>query len=105
MKIHTVNELTYGQLEELRAGQQASFALFVYTPLCGTCKATERMLQIVQQMTPSLSLYKSNINAMPQFAEQWQIKSVPCLMVFDQGKLHRTEYAMKSVIDLLALLT
>ncbi|WP_246009463.1 thioredoxin family protein [Brevibacillus fluminis] len=100
-----IKELTYDQLEEKRAFQQATFTLFVYTPLCGTCKATERMLHVVLQMLPGAALFKCNINVMPQLASQWQIQSVPCLMVFRQGELIKQEYAMKSVIDLMALLS
>lgn len=100
-----LNEVTYDQLEQKRSGEHASFALFVYTPLCGTCKAAERMLLVVQELLPELALVKGNINAMPQLAQQWQIQSVPCLLVFRQGELCKQAYAMKSVIDLLALLS
>jgi thioredoxin-like negative regulator of GroEL len=100
-----MEELTYEQMKDLLHKDAASFSAFVYTPLCGTCKAAERMLMVIKEMMPNLSLYKCNVNVMPQLAQHWQIQSVPCLLVFQQGELTKKAYAMKSVQDLFVLLS
>jgi thiol-disulfide isomerase/thioredoxin len=77
-----------------------AFALFLYTPLCGTCKLTERMLDIILTMEPVLPLYKSNINFLPQITQEWQIQSVPCLVIAEVGKPKKMIYRMQAVDDL-----
>jgi thioredoxin-like negative regulator of GroEL len=78
----------------------SAFALFLYTPLCGTCKLTERMLDIIMTMEPELPLYKSNINFLPQITQEWQIQSVPCIVVAEVGKPKKMIYRMQAVDDL-----
>lgn len=76
------------------------FAVFLYTPLCGTCKLAGRMLEIIMTMQPTLPLYKSNINFLPQVGQEWQIQSVPCIVVKEAGKAKRMIYRMQAVDEL-----
>ncbi|MDQ0875409.1 thiol-disulfide isomerase/thioredoxin [Paenibacillus sp. V4I3] len=96
-----MQELT-GQelLERLSRTQEGSFAVFLYTPFCGTCKVTERMLDIIMTMLPFLPLVKSNINFLPQITREWQISSVPCIVIIEQGKEKEFIYRMQSVDEL-----
>lgn len=98
-----MTELTENQLEE-KIQSADPLALFFYTPLCGTCKLTERMLEIVLQMSPSIALYKCNINVMPYHAQKWKIESAPCLIVYENGEITKKVYAMQSVDYLYDLL-
>ncbi|MBP1961751.1 thioredoxin family protein [Paenibacillus aceris] len=95
-----MKELTQQQLLECVNKQEASFAVFLFTPFCGTCKVTERMLDIILTMQPNLPLYKSNINFLPQISREWQITSVPCIVIFEQGKEKELMYRMQSVDEL-----
>lgn len=72
-------------------------AIFIYTPLCGTCKLAARMLEIVEQMLPGLPLYQVNINAMPELAEKWQVTSVPGLYLVERGVIAEKHFALHSV--------
>ncbi len=76
------------------------FAVFLYTPLCGTCKLAERMLDIVLTMEPGLPLYKSNINFLPLVSQSWQISSVPCIVIIEAGQAKKMIYQMRAVDDL-----
>src|SRR5690348_1764119 len=76
------------------------FAVFVYTPFCGTCQLTERMLEIIMTMEPKLPLYKCNVNFLPQMSRDWQISSVPCIVIVKAGQPYKTIYQMKAVDDL-----
>ncbi|WP_248925615.1 thioredoxin family protein [Paenibacillus hamazuiensis] len=82
-----------------------SFFLFVHTPFCGTCKVTERMLDIILQMKPELAIRKCNINLAPELALRWKIASVPCIVRVERGEPIRRIYRMQSVDGLLAWLT
>lgn len=81
--------------------KEKTCALYLHTPLCGTCKVGEQMLQVVYAMHPTLPLYKADLNFLPELAQEWQIMSVPCLAILKKGKLERKVYAMRSVVDLL----
>jgi thioredoxin-like negative regulator of GroEL len=92
-------ELDANELQRVwnERGMTLSLALFFYTPLCGTCKVGESMLEIIVEMAPSLPLYKCNINSMPQVAQEWRIESVPCLIIIQEGQMADKVYAMRSV--------
>ncbi|MED4582365.1 thioredoxin family protein [Brevibacillus choshinensis] len=77
--------------------QKQSFALFVYTPMCGTCKLAERMLTITFEALPNVAAYEININTAPNLAQQWEISSVPALLLFRDGVLIERHFAMQSV--------
>lgn len=92
-----MQELTTKELEARLAVSATPFALFVYTPMCGTCKVAERMLTIVQEALPQAPLFRVNINSSPALAERWQITSVPALLLIDQSGVFERHYALKSV--------
>jgi thioredoxin-like negative regulator of GroEL len=75
------------------------FAVFLYTPLCGTCKLAQRMLDIILTMEPDLPIFKSNVNFLPKVVQDWQISSIPCIVILKAGQ-DKKLYSMKSVDDL-----
>lgn len=75
-------------------------ALFFATPLCGTCKVAERMLEIAAAAPGAMPVTKLNINFAPQLRERWQVGSVPALVILEDGKPVQTLYAMRSAGDL-----
>jgi thioredoxin-like negative regulator of GroEL len=81
-----------------------TFAVYFYTPLCGTCKLGEKMLSIIEEMIPHVSLCKCNLNFAPNLAQELKIESVPCLVIWSRGSMVRKEYAMRSVDYLYQLL-
>jgi thioredoxin-like negative regulator of GroEL len=96
--------LSSEQLREKFAANDTVIALFLFTPLCGTCSLTEKMLNVIEHMHPGLKLYKSNINLSPDIAKQWEIASVPCLLLIQQQTIQQKIYAMHSVDHLYRVL-
>ncbi|MFY0545423.1 thioredoxin family protein [Brevibacillus sp. H7] len=90
-------ELTLEELEQKLARETQPFAVFFYTPLCGTCKLAERMLAVVLHLMPTLSLFRVNINHVSDLAQQWQIASVPALVLLRDGAVAEKHYALRSV--------
>ncbi|RAV20610.1 thioredoxin family protein [Paenibacillus contaminans] len=80
------------------------YAVFAYTPLCGTCKLASRMLGIVEQMLPDLELVQCNVNYAPKWVRAQEITSVPCLILYDKGSETERAYSMKSVDELYMML-
>lgn len=92
-----VEEITEQQLRLRLETMQAAEAVLFYTPLCGTCKLAERMLEVVQATSAALPLFKLNINFAPSLRRDWQIASVPCLVVLRQQGMYSKSYALHSV--------
>ncbi|GIP52735.1 thioredoxin family protein [Paenibacillus vini] len=74
-------------------------ALLFYTPLCGTCLLAERMMEIAEESGTNIPGKKININFAPVLRDEWQISSVPCLIVTENGIPVLKEYAIGSVVD------
>jgi thioredoxin-like negative regulator of GroEL len=92
-----IQELDEASLLNILLSDSGKAAVYFFTPLCGTCKIGERMLEIAELTGISVPLYKLNINYSPRLREQWQISSVPCLAIVEDGELIQKEYAMQSV--------
>jgi thioredoxin-like negative regulator of GroEL len=95
-----VQEWSHKELAEHIENVEAPVACFLYTPFCGTCKLTERMLNILLTMEPDLPIYQSNINFLPQLVNDWQIRSVPCIVILEAGEQPNFMYSMGSVDEL-----
>ncbi|EHJ07844.1 thioredoxin family protein [Staphylococcus simiae] len=74
--------------------------IFGYTPTCGTCKISERMLDIANEIL-QLPIIKIDLNFHPQFSETNQIMSVPVLLLMNYDKEVKRIYAFQSVPNLL----
>ncbi|WP_062046875.1 thioredoxin family protein [Bacillus sp. JCM 19034] len=72
--------------------------LFIYTPLCGTCSLAKRMMDVVEEMLPSLQISSMNLNQAPDFAQTWEVKSVPALFIFQKGFRVKEMYAFHSIM-------
>jgi len=77
------------------------FMLYLYTPLCGTCQVASKMLTVVEAMVENMAVAKMDLNYYPTFAEEYEVESVPCLLIFKEGKLAEKKYAFHSVPYLL----
>jgi Thioredoxin domain-containing protein len=89
-----------GQVER-KEGREA---VLFYTPMCGTCKVAERMLEIVEATGVPIGIRRININFAPILRERWRVTSVPCLVLLENGEPIRMEYAMGSVDHLYRML-
>jgi thioredoxin-like negative regulator of GroEL len=91
-----MDSLTIAQIDQL-IKQENMTCVYLYTPMCGTCQLASRMLDVVKELFPSVTFCKTDINYMPERAALWNIESVPCLLIFCNGKLEKKIYAFQSV--------
>ncbi len=61
--------------------------VYMYTPLCGTCQVASRMVDVLEQLLPTVTFERQDLNYVPDKAIEWHIESVPCLLIFKRGKL------------------
>ena len=76
------------------------YLIFGYTPTCGTCKISERMLDIANDIL-KLPTIKMDLNFHPDFSQLYEIQSVPVLLVMSKGEEQKRIYAFQSVPYLL----
>ncbi|CEF19397.1 Putative thioredoxin [Staphylococcus xylosus] len=76
------------------------YLIFGYTPTCGTCKVSERMLDIANDIL-QLPIVKMDLNFHPDFSQLYEIQSVPVLLVMSKGEEQKRIYAFQSVPYLL----
>ncbi|MBO3066109.1 MULTISPECIES: thioredoxin family protein [Staphylococcus] len=76
------------------------YLIFGYTPTCGTCKISERMLDIANDIL-KLPTIKMDLNFHPDFSQSYEIQSVPVLLVMSKGEEQKRIYAFQSVPYLL----
>lgn len=77
--------------------QNEKSALFIYTPMCGTCDVAKRILNVIEELLPDLPIGMANINYLENLAQDLKIESVPCLLVSNNGQLQQKIYAFQSV--------
>ena len=70
--------------------------IYFYTPLCGTCQVAGRMLEVIEEMNEK-TIYKADLNYIPEIAEQFRIESVPCLLILKEGAISKKIYAFRSI--------
>jgi thioredoxin-like negative regulator of GroEL len=94
-----ITSVSEKQIFDLLGRQSGTLFLYIFTPLCGTCKLAEQMLQIAISTENSSVVYKTDANFTPKLIEAFKVQSVPCLLVFENGNLVDKHYAFKSVQD------
>lgn len=94
-----MNEWTKEEWECEKSNATLSF-LYIYTPMCGTCQIASKMMQVIEAMVP-FPIGQANINYMKNLAEDYEIESVPCLLIMKKSKIQKKVYAFQSVPYLL----
>ncbi|WP_064093175.1 thioredoxin family protein [Rossellomorea aquimaris] len=72
-------------------------AVYLYTPMCGTCQVASKMLDVVEKLPQAFHFMKANLNYLPEFASEQSIESVPCLILYRDGIEMERIYAFQSV--------
>ncbi|ETT58144.1 thioredoxin family protein [Paenibacillus sp. FSL H8-0457] len=78
--------------------------VFLHTPLCGTCAAARKMLDVVEFVVPDVQLLAADVNFLPGIVERYQIRSVPALLAIPSSPGANAEvlYRMGSVQDIVS---
>ncbi len=68
-----------------------------YTPTCGTCHVAKKMLEVIKTAMPTLAITQINLNYYADMAKDFEIMSVPCIMIHINGECIEKIYAFESV--------
>lgn len=93
------------ELLEVLKSSGEPLVVFLHTPLCGTCKAAERMLEVAAHLLPAeLQMVAGNVNMLPNLVQQYRITSVPALLVAsaereDDPKVYYSMVSVERVLE------
>lgn len=77
--------------------QQPTYILFIHTPLCGTCNMARSMLSKMETVHKKDMFYSLNASLFPNFMQEAQVESVPCLLMKQDGIIQDKMYAFHSI--------
>lgn len=76
-----------------------TFAVYIYTTMCGTCHIAKKMLTVIEALNVS-PIYEINGNFCEEYLQENKIQSVPSLVLYKNGKHVETIFAFGDVIYL-----
>lgn len=78
--------------------------LYIYTPFCGTCHVARSFLDTIESVHKQDIFYEMNASLYPEFMQDNQIESVPCLLIKEGNEIKEKVYAFKSIGNIYAYL-
>ncbi|MBO6259084.1 MAG: thioredoxin family protein [Succinivibrio sp.] len=81
-----IKPLSTDNFEQAISGGKTAFIGFG-APWCGHCANMQPVLMEIAQQTDDVDFYGVNIDESPELAERFEIRSIPMLMMFRDGKL------------------
>ncbi|MCP8969666.1 thioredoxin family protein [Ectobacillus ponti] len=79
-----------------RIAAEERVIVYLYTPLCGTCQLAKKMM-VVAEAALGMEVGMTDLNYAPKLALQYEVESVPCLLIFRNGEVAKRVYAFQSV--------
>ncbi|MDY7043267.1 MULTISPECIES: thioredoxin family protein [Virgibacillus] len=73
------------------------YLLYIFTPFCGTCNLARSMLKKIESVHQEDIFYEMNASLYPEFMQDNQIESVPCLVVKKDNRIVEKVYAFHSI--------
>jgi len=83
---------------------QERFLLYIHTPFCGTCHLARSMLAQIESVHKSDIFYEMNASLFPEFMQDTQVESVPCLLIKENNEIKEKVYAFKSIPNIYSYL-
>ena len=67
-----------------------------YATWCGPCKMMAPIIDEVAKEIDSVNFYKVDIDNAPEVADQYEIFSIPTLLLFENGELKNKSVGLKT---------
>ncbi|HLR54293.1 MAG TPA: thioredoxin family protein [Pseudogracilibacillus sp.] len=71
--------------------------VFIYSRFCGTCHVARSFLDKIEQVHNEEIFNELNASFATSFLQDYQIESVPCLLIMQQGEVKERVYTFYSI--------
>lgn len=71
--------------------------LYIHSPFCGTCHVARQMLEQIEGIHKQDIFYEMNASLYPQFMQDNEVESVPCLFIKKNNEVKEKIYAFHSI--------
>jgi thioredoxin 1 len=71
---------------------------------CGPCRMVAPLVEQIALESQDVKVAKVDIDAQPELASAFRVMSIPTLMVFKDGKLHKTAVGARPKAAIMAML-
>ena len=75
-----------------------------WAPWCGPCRMVAPVMEEIARERPDIKVGKINVDEQPELAGQFNIMSIPTLVVMKDGKIARQSVGAGSKSQILAML-
>lgn len=76
---------------------EESYLLYIHTPFCGTCHMAKSILDQIESAHRQDLFYEMNASLFPEFMQEIEVESVPCLLIKQNNEIKEKIYVFHSV--------
>jgi hypothetical protein len=74
--------------------------VFIHSRFCGTCHVARGFLQKIEMTHQQDIFYEVNASFVPDFLQNYQIESVPCLLIISNNEVKEKIYTFYSIANI-----
>ena len=87
MSIELLNESNFKNKIE---NEEKTVLVDFYADWCGPCKMVGPIIEEIAEENPNLAVYKVDVDANQGLAREYRVMSIPTIISFKNGEIHKT---------------